>query len=249
MLLSPELVGRVVLLLAISVAALPALAQVPPPPGAMKPTTQPIVTSPPPTQGPPGTGTETIVFLRHGEKPPGGLGQLTPQGLNRAIALSTVLPAKFGRPDFLFAPDPSLTKVTEHGSAYYYIRPLTTIEPTAIALGMPVQTPFGFSEINKLNAELTLPKYAQSTIFVAWEHGYEQKAVVDLVKQFGGDANKVPKWPGSDYDSLYVIRLTRVPGRQTALTFAHEQEGLDGLSKAMPTAAAGGDAAGQAGGR
>src|ERR1039458_9660443 len=47
-----------------------------------------------------GTGTETIVFLRHGEKPPHGLGQLTPQGLNRAIALSTLLPAKYGKPDY-----------------------------------------------------------------------------------------------------------------------------------------------------
>ena len=30
---------------------------------------------------------ETIVFMRHGEKPPEGLGQLDCQGLNRALAL------------------------------------------------------------------------------------------------------------------------------------------------------------------
>jgi hypothetical protein len=30
---------------------------------------------------------ETIIFIRHGEKPLSGLGQITCQGLNRALAL------------------------------------------------------------------------------------------------------------------------------------------------------------------
>ena len=34
---------------------------------------------------------ETIVLLRHGEKPPTGLGQLTCKGLNRALALPSLL--------------------------------------------------------------------------------------------------------------------------------------------------------------
>jgi len=48
---------------------------------------------------------ETIVFFRHGEKPSAGLGQLTCQGLNRALALPDVLrmasliPAQFLRLD------------------------------------------------------------------------------------------------------------------------------------------------------
>src|SRR4029079_15401370 len=33
---------------------------------------------------------ETIVFLRHGEKPAAGLGQLTLQGLNRALEVPLV---------------------------------------------------------------------------------------------------------------------------------------------------------------
>jgi hypothetical protein len=40
---------------------------------------------------------ETIVGIRHGEKPLLGLGQLTCKGLNRALALSQVLLEKFGR--------------------------------------------------------------------------------------------------------------------------------------------------------
>jgi hypothetical protein len=50
---------------------------------------------------------ETIVCIRHGEKPLLGLGQLTCKGLNRALALPEVLLAKFGRPGFIFAPDPN----------------------------------------------------------------------------------------------------------------------------------------------
>jgi hypothetical protein len=68
------------------------------------------------------TDVETIVFLRHGEKPPGGLGQLTCQGLNRALALPPVLISKFGKADYIFAPDPA-GKVTEGGLRQFdYLR-------------------------------------------------------------------------------------------------------------------------------
>jgi hypothetical protein len=50
---------------------------------------------------------QTIVFMRHGEKPSGGYGQLTCQGFNRALALQDVLVAKYGRPDYLYAPSPT----------------------------------------------------------------------------------------------------------------------------------------------
>src|SRR3954467_8826532 len=51
---------------------------------------------------------QTLVFMRHGEKPSGGYGQLTCQGLNRALALPGVLAAGFGRPNYLYAPDPTV---------------------------------------------------------------------------------------------------------------------------------------------
>jgi hypothetical protein len=50
---------------------------------------------------------ETIVLVRHGEKPDKGLGQLDCQGLNRALALPPVIAKTFGRPSAVFAPDPS----------------------------------------------------------------------------------------------------------------------------------------------
>src|SRR3954463_11657169 len=77
------------------------------------------------------TTTETIVFFRHGEKPSGGYGQLTCQGFNRAIALHDVLVGRFGKPDYLFAPNPTPKRADPAGS-FYYIRPIATIEPMAI---------------------------------------------------------------------------------------------------------------------
>jgi hypothetical protein len=70
---------------------------------------------------------QTIVLMRHGEKPPEGLGQLDCQGLNRALALPPILKRKFGIPDYIFAPDPR-QQVLDHENLYYYIRPLATIE-------------------------------------------------------------------------------------------------------------------------
>ena len=89
---------------------------------------------------------ETLVFLRHAEKPAAGLGQLTCQGLNRALALPTVLIGRYGMPDFVYAPNPNV-KMIDSGQSYYYVRPLATIEPTAIRAGKSVNTKYGFSEI------------------------------------------------------------------------------------------------------
>ena len=114
------------------------------------------------------TTMETIVCIRHGEKPPGGLGQLNIRGLNRSLALPKVLLAKFGTPQFIFAPNPTQKS---DGNKYYYIRPLATIEPTAIRCGLPVNTEFGYQEIQGLESELAKPEYQNAVVFVAWEHG------------------------------------------------------------------------------
>jgi hypothetical protein len=174
---------------------------------------------------------ETIVIMRHGEKPSGGYGQITCQGLQRALRLPDVLLAQFGQPEAIFAPSP-LQQVTDSAGNFYYVRPLATIEPTAIRLGMAVNTAFGWKETAALQAALVTPAYATSTVFVAWEHLEARVLAQRLLDAYGAGVT-VPSWPSTDYDSLYVIHLTNVTGATTA-TFEHRYEGLDGQPTTCP---------------
>ena len=176
------------------------------------------------------TNVETIVCIRHGEKPRGGLGQLTVRGLNRSLALPKVLLGKFGTPQFIFAPSP-MHKAD--GNKYYYIRPLATIEPTAIKCGLPVNTEFGYDEIKGLEAELAKPPYQNATVFVVWEHGLLDEFAKNMVKDNGGDVSQVPDWPGKEYDRIFVLKITTENG-QKKFSFTIDHEGLNNLSDDYP---------------
>jgi hypothetical protein len=168
---------------------------------------------------------QTIVFLRHGEKPLLGLGQLDCQGLNRALALPPVLLAKFGKPNAIYAPDPGF-KANDKGVQYNYVRPLATIEPTAIRLGLPVDTEFGLTQIKLLENDLLKPGNNAATIYVAWEHNLAQQAVQQLIEIVGGHFH-VPDWAADDYDSLYVVRVKWMNGKPLSTSFKIEAEGLN----------------------
>ncbi|WP_158809456.1 hypothetical protein [Beijerinckia sp. L45] len=178
------------------------------------------------------TGHETIVFVRHGEKPDAGLGQLDCQGLNRALALPAVLEAKFGKPAALFAPNPSKQK-DDGGKPYDYVRPLATIEPSAVRFGLPVNADLGFLEIDKLKDVLEQPAYHEATVVVAWEHKLIDVLVKEMMTAHGGDEDSVPKWHGKDFDSIYVVKLAW-SGPKAAITFTHDTEGLDNQPTPCP---------------
>ena len=175
---------------------------------------------------------ETIVLIRHGEKPGNDLGQLTFQGLNRALALPDVLIGKYGKADFIFAPG-TQHDITHDGKKYSYIRPLITIEPTAIRLGLPVNARFAVDDLEELQKELLSPDYSNALVFVAWEHLKLDLLVKNMMKALGAEPGLVPEWPGKDYDSIYVLKI-RTEGDKRSITFQHDQEGLDGLSTQEP---------------
>jgi hypothetical protein len=178
---------------------------------------------------------ETLVFVRHGEKPPQGYGQLDCQGLNRALALPAVIAAKFGKPDAIYAPNPAEQKA-DSGRSYYYIRPLATIEPTAIQFQMPVQTPYGFAQIDKLGQTLVAPAYRGKLVVIAWEHKLIEKLVRQMMAAHGGEASAVPHWQSGDFDSIYIVKLDWRSGEPRA-TFKHDNQGLDGRATDCPCAA------------
>jgi hypothetical protein len=182
---------------------------------------------------------ETIVMMRHGEKPIGGLGQLNCMGLNRSLALPKVLIGRFGRADAVFAPNPA-DRMRENSfstRSYSYVRPLATIEPTAIQLGLPVNTQMSFADIAGLQSAMTAPVYSNSTIFIAWEHKYAYDFARQMLRSHGLDPSQVPAWPSDDFETMYVFHITRTAGtRAPAMTFAVQQEGLEGsLSGTCPS--------------
>jgi hypothetical protein len=175
---------------------------------------------------------ETIVLLRHGEKPEQGLGQLNCQGLNRALALPSVIAKTFGRPSAIFAPNPSQRK-DDHGGSYDYVRPLATIEPTAIFFGLPVNASFGFNDIDGVRAAIEQPGYRNAVVLVAWEHKSIEAIARALLAAHGGEAPLVPKWHKDDFDSIYVVTISGT-GNAAKATFAHQHEGLDGQPDILP---------------
>ncbi|MDD2032591.1 histidine phosphatase family protein [Pseudomonas sp. FP1154] len=184
----------------------------------------------------PADGIQTLVFLRHAEKPAGGLGQLNCQGLNRAIDLATLLPEKFGKADYVFAANP--TRNVEEGeldNSYSYIRPLMTISPSAIKLGLPVNIEYSANDTSDLADELLHDKYHNSIIYTAWSHGY----LPELINQVASDAmgkkqTITDDWESGDFDSLYVLTLTWHNGK-ASLTSQNYKQGLDNGQETCPT--------------
>jgi hypothetical protein len=181
--------------------------------------------------------TETIVMVRHGEKPqPSPKGQLNCQGLNRALALPAVL-ARFGHPAAVYAPNPSVQ--TSEGNPfpgaarYSYVRPLATIEPYAIAQDMPVNTQIAADDIHGLQQEVLKPEYASSLVVIAWEHIRAHEFAELMLKTFG-QGNVVPHWENSDYETIYIFRISTGPDSKRTLTFTVERENLNGLPKTCP---------------
>ncbi|QEZ92892.1 histidine phosphatase family protein [Proteus sp. CD3] len=170
---------------------------------------------------------QTLVFIRHGEKPDNDSGQLTCKGLNRALALPDALINQFGKPDALFAAAPKQSKL---GNS---LRSLQTISPIAIKTSLPIHLQYHAKEIKALREELLSQQYVNSVIFIVWEHDNLTKVARDIMKQEGGDPKLIPKWKSSDFDSIYILRIIR-EGDKKSIVFEQRQQGLDGVSEICP---------------
>lgn len=177
----------------------------------------------------------TLVMLRHGEKPSLGLGQLNCQGLNRALALPAIIARAFGKPRVIYAPNPAITKM-DSGVAYAYIRPLATIEPTAIAFGMSVDLRYGSDDWAALAKHLAAPQEPRGIVLIAWEHSNLVKLARAVMAELGADPAIVPDWKHDDFDGIDVLHIDR-HGAPDRVRFQHETEGLNGEPATCPAPA------------
>ena len=176
---------------------------------------------------------ETLLFIRHAEKSPDGYGQLSCKGLNRALRLGARLAERYGRIDAVFAPDPSRQK-PDGALSYDYVRPLATVEPSAIRFGLPVHAAIGYNETDKLVAALMVPDFHAATVLVAWEHHEMNAMVPTLVAMLGGDRRQVPEWQSRDFDGVWRVTIIRDGAAKPTVAFAAERQGLDGQPDACP---------------
>ncbi|TWH64884.1 hypothetical protein LX59_01825 [Azomonas agilis] len=180
---------------------------------------------------------QTLVFLRHAEKPAEGLGQLNCQGLNRAISLSHMLPERFGAAHYIFAANP--TRKVEEGpkdESYHYIRPLMTIAPTAIRLGLPINIEFEADEVDDFVDEILESKYRDKTIYTAWSRGYLPDVINELLSETKADSNlNVGHWSRDDFDSIFMVKLHWNGHGKPSVTLLDSDQKLDGGERDCPT--------------
>ena len=176
------------------------------------------------------SGIETIIIIRHAEKPKDGLGQLSITGLKRSLLLPDFFKNNFPRPDYIFAPNPAVKHFENHGDKqyHYYVRPLLTIAPTAITLEMPVNTGIGLDAPKDLVKTLLAPEYHNSTIIVAWEHSQIVEIAKMFIDHFHSDA-KVPQWSNKNFNMFFVFTIDWNK-KQDQLKFNVRSEGFDDLS-------------------
>lgn len=175
---------------------------------------------------------EKIIVIRHGEKPPVEIGQINCMGLNRSLALPHYFATHFPKPNYIFAPNPSMQISANHGSQYSYIRPLATIEPTAISLNMPVDAQIGFQQPDVLLNTLLEKKYHDAVIYVAWEHKNIENFAHLILSHFH-NTSEVPAWPYTDYNRVYVFTIDWNKNPAT-ITFEKTSEDMHHLSSECP---------------
>jgi hypothetical protein len=136
----------------------------------------------------------------------------------------------------VFAADP--TRNVEEGeqdNAYSYIRPLLTISPTAIKLGLPVNINFSANDVSDLASELLHDKYHNSVIYTAWSHGYLPELINKVAEEAVGKEQIITEdWESNDYDSVVVLTLTWHNGKASLQSRSYKQ-GLDNGPTSCPT--------------
>lgn len=161
---------------------------------------------------------ETVYMIRHAEAHPVQYfedGNYVGAGQWRALDLPIALQGKI-KPDAVYSIDPATGLAGAVGeAAYSYVRPALTVEPYAIAnnLALELATSFAVFDQNApalaTNASyffFTGGTFSNKTLLVAWEHDHIPPTINALLSTYHG-GQTVPNWPGTDYDSIWRVKL------------------------------------------
>lgn len=169
---------------------------------------------------------ETLYMIRHAEAHPVLTfedGNYVCAGQWRALALPNALKGNITTPDAVYSIDPAQAtpggKSASGDSTWSYVRPSLTIEPYAIANGVP----YGLAASFELGAQnppqlatvasgffFTGGQFSNQTVLMAWEHDHIPPTVNALLASYfpnGGGPDQAPGWPDDDYDTIWTVTL------------------------------------------
>jgi hypothetical protein len=149
---------------------------------------------------------QTVVIIRHGEKPPKGK-NLNCQGLNRSLKLPAVLYSKFGIPGSIYVP--SLDNNISTGHA----RMFQTVIPLAAKYNLKINSRYAEMDTDALAREI---KSKKGFVLVVWQHSI----IPSIVRALGVKGFSM-RWGDNDYDSIWIINF---PKGIAKITF--DKEGL-----------------------
>lgn len=148
----------------------------------------------------------TVVIVRHGEKPDNG-DNLSCQGLNRAMALSKVLFAKFGIAKQIYIPRVNAGDKTKSA------RMFQTITPYAVKYNLDVNSSYNTEDYKQIAKDVLQQR---GTVMLVWEHN----AIPHIAKALGVQQD-IRDWPDDDFDSIWIITYKKGKVSLTA-----DKEGL-----------------------
>ena len=157
------------------------------------------------------SSTLKVVIVRHGEKDEVS-GNLSCQGLHRALQLPTVLNRKFGRPAYIYVPTVTSGKSTGHA------RMLQTATPLAVQNSLPVNSKYAESDDDGVAADVLK---RTGLVVLVWEHDNIPK-VASALGVKGDDL----RWSGSDFDGIWIITYASDRKGKLKATLTKDVEGL-----------------------
>jgi hypothetical protein len=140
-----------------------------------------------------------VIVLRHAEKPLQANDQrLAPFGAKRAEYIARWLPENFGKPDFIFATEPTKSS----------FRPWLTVAPLweeqkGALMDVSIEDDAALHLGHHLRGgELYHGAIAGSTVVVCWHHG----KIPELLKGLGVKQEEIPDpWPENDFSTVFVV--------------------------------------------
>jgi hypothetical protein len=168
---------------------------------------------------------ETVYMVRHAEAHPVSTfedGNYVCAGQWRALDLPNALRGTIA-PNLVYSIDPAQAtpggQTASGNSTWSYVRPSLTVEPYAIANGLPYGLAASFELIAQNPPQLatvassfffTGGQFTNQTVLLAWEHDHIPPTVNALIASYfpgGVGPAPAPGWPDDDYDTIWTVTL------------------------------------------